>query len=40
MTARAARTTMIENGADDVALGWTGRVMQWLRVITTLSPDS
>lgn len=36
MTARAARTTMIENGADDVALGWTGRVMQWLRVITTL----
>ena len=36
MTARAARTTRIENGADDVALGWTGRVMQWLRVITTL----
>lgn len=36
MTARAARTTVIENGADDVALGWTGRVMQWLRVITTL----
>ncbi|MFB7249876.1 YesL family protein [Microbacterium sp. NPDC056234] len=36
MSVTTARTTMIENGSDEVALGWTGRVMQWLRVVTAL----